>query len=45
MNLATDKNSKFVYKGGSDVIATWKKYGWVPPSEIRKDYEFGKVKK
>lgn len=31
--LATDKNSKFVYEGGSDVIRTWKKYGWTPPSE------------
>ena len=31
--LALDKNSKFVYKSGSDVMATWKKYGWIPPSE------------
>jgi hypothetical protein len=39
--LATIKNSRFVYKSGSDVLATWKKTGWTPPSEYRKDYLFG----
>lgn len=40
--LAIDKNSKFVYQGGADVQKIWRKYGWIPPSEYRTDYEFGK---
>jgi hypothetical protein len=40
--LALDKDSKFVYTAGADVMATWKKYGFVPPSEVRTDYLFGK---
>jgi hypothetical protein len=40
--LATDKNSSFVYQSGSDVQKVWRKYGWIPPSEYRTDYEFGK---
>lgn len=35
--LAIDTNSKFVYEGGSDVIRTWKKYGWTPPSERKQN--------
>jgi hypothetical protein len=30
--LATDKNSKFKYSGGADVMKLWKSYGFVPPS-------------
>ena len=40
--LACDTNSTFVYQAGADVQKTWRKYGWVPPSEYRSDYEFGK---
>jgi len=40
--LAIDKDSKFIYQGGADVQKVWKKYGWIPPSEYRTDYEFGK---
>lgn len=40
--LAIDVDSKFVYQGGADVQKTWRKYGWLPPSEYRTDYEFGK---
>lgn len=40
--LATDTNSTFVYQTGADVQKTWRKYGWVPPSEHRNDYEFAK---
>ena len=32
----------FVYMKGADVQRTWKKYGWVPPTEYRNDYEFKK---
>lgn len=32
----------FVYLKGSDVQRTWRKYGWVPPTEYRNDYEFKK---
>jgi hypothetical protein len=35
-------NNRFVYKKGSDVQNTWRKYGWVPPSEFRDDFEFKK---
>jgi hypothetical protein len=43
-DMAIEPNSTFVYKSGSDVLATWKKQGWRPPSEYRTDYEFGKRK-
>ena len=40
--LATDTNSKFVYSNGSDVMKTWKRFGFIPPSEVRDDYLFKK---
>jgi hypothetical protein len=40
--LATDRNSKFIYASGSNVMGTWKKYGFIPPTEYRDDYMFGK---
>ena len=40
--LATDTNSKFVYSNGSDVMKTWKRFGFVPPSEVRNDFLFKK---
>jgi hypothetical protein len=41
-SLATDTNSKFVYSNGADVMKTFKRYGFVPPSEYREDYLFKK---
>jgi hypothetical protein len=38
--MATDTNSKFVYASGSDVMKTFKRYGFVPPTEYRDDYLF-----
>ena len=38
--MAIDTNSKFVYASGSDVMKTFKRYGFVPPSEYRDDYLF-----
>jgi hypothetical protein len=38
--MATDTNSKFVYTGGADVLKTFKRYGFVPPTEYRNDYLF-----
>ena len=40
--LAVDRDSKFVWTTGSDVMKTFKKYGFVPPSEVRNDYLFKK---
>jgi hypothetical protein len=40
--LAADLNSTFVYQSGANVQATWRKYGWVPPTEYRDDYLFAK---
>lgn len=40
--MALDKDSKFVYTGGADVQKTWRRYGWIPPSEYRNDYLFKK---
>jgi hypothetical protein len=40
--MALDKDSKFVWTSGSDVMKTFKKYGFVPPSEYRNDYLFKK---
>lgn len=37
-----DKNSRFVYTKGSDVMKTFKRYGFVPPTEYRNDYLFKK---
>lgn len=30
----------FVFTKGADVMRTWKRYGFVPPSEYRNDYQF-----
>lgn len=38
--MAIDTNSKFVYTGGSDVMKTFKRHGFVPPTEYRDDYLF-----
>jgi hypothetical protein len=38
--MMIDTNSKFVYTGGADVMKTFKRYGFVPPSEYREDYLF-----
>jgi hypothetical protein len=40
LHMATDTNSKFIYASGSDVMQTFKRYGFVPPSEYRDDYLF-----
>jgi hypothetical protein len=42
--FAIAKDSVFNYKSGADVVATWKKTGWVPPSEYRTDFLFGEKK-
>jgi hypothetical protein len=44
-NLAIAPNSTFVYSGGSNVLATWRKAGFIPPSEYREDFLFGVNKK
>lgn len=38
--LAISPNSTFKYSSGSDVLKTWKAYGFVPPSTVRNDYLF-----
>lgn len=40
--LAIERGSKFVYSNGSDVMKTFKRFGFVPPSEVRNDYLFKK---
>lgn len=40
--MALESNSKFIYQSGADCVKIWKRYGYVPPSEYRTDYEFGK---
>ena len=40
--LAIERGSKFIYTNGSDVMKTFKRYGFVPPSEVRNDYLFKK---
>jgi len=29
-----------VWTHGADVMATWKRYGFIPPTEYRTDYRF-----
>jgi hypothetical protein len=36
-------NSKFIYQSGSDCQKVWRRYGWIPPTEYRTDYEFAKT--
>ena len=38
--MALDKDSRFKWTTGADVMATWKKHGFVPPTEYREDYLF-----
>lgn len=38
--MALDANSKFKWTTGADVMATWRKHGYVPPTEYRNDYLF-----
>jgi hypothetical protein len=40
--MAIERGSKFVYSNGSDVMKTFKRFGFVPPSEVRNDYLFKK---
>jgi hypothetical protein len=40
--MMLDKNSKFVYTKGSDVMKIFKRFGFVPPTEYRDDYLFKK---
>jgi hypothetical protein len=39
---AVDKDSKFIWTTGADVMKTFKRHGFVPPSEVRNDYLFKK---
>lgn len=38
--MAIDSNSKFVWTHGANVIATWEKNGFIPPTQYRNDYLF-----
>lgn len=38
--MMLDLNSEFTWKRNVDVLATFKKAGWTPPSEYRDDYYF-----
>lgn len=38
--MALDKESRFKWTTGADVMATWRKHGFIPPTEYRNDYLF-----
>jgi len=38
--LAIERDSKFVWTIGADVMKTFKRHGFVPPTEYRDDYLF-----
>lgn len=40
--LAIERGSKFVYTKGADVLKTFKRFGFVPPTEYREDFLFKK---
>lgn len=42
LNFIGDIHSNFIWTSGSDVQKVWRKYGWIPPSEYRKDFLFSK---
>jgi hypothetical protein len=39
-SMALDKDSRFKWTAGADVMRTWRKHGFVPPTEYREDYLF-----
>jgi hypothetical protein len=39
-SMAVDKDSKFVWTMGADVMKTFKRHGFVPPTEYRDDFLF-----
>jgi hypothetical protein len=41
-DLLANKQSTFIWTSGSDVQKVWKRHGWIPPTEYRNDYMFGK---
>jgi hypothetical protein len=41
-SFIADQKSRFVWTSGSDVQLTWRKHGWLPPSEYREDFLFPK---
>lgn len=38
--MAVDRDSKFVWTMGADVMKTFKRHGFVPPTEYRDDFLF-----
>jgi hypothetical protein len=40
--MMIERGSRFIYTKGSDVMKTFKRYGFVPPTEYRNDYLFKK---
>jgi hypothetical protein len=42
LELLMNKQSKFRWTSGSDVQQVWRRYGWVPPTEVREDFLFAK---
>jgi hypothetical protein len=38
--MALDKDSKFKWTACADVMATWRKHGFIPPTDYREDYLF-----
>jgi hypothetical protein len=39
-SMAIDTDSKFVWTIGADVMKTFKRFGFIPPTEYRNDYLF-----
>jgi len=39
-SMAVERNSKFVWTRGADVMKTFKRNGFVPPTEYRDDFLF-----
>jgi hypothetical protein len=38
--MALDKESAFKWTACANVLATWRKHGFTPPTEYREDYLF-----
>jgi len=43
-DISPEINNPHHWIRGTDVQHVWRKYGWVPPSEYRRDFQLNSIK-